>query len=167
MLWKIHGRHFSLMIDSWNMRNLFPENGVICQNKLNVFVKWQDWWVNILVVFWEQPEDLRQLGSSLQHKHKGVFKRMYNDYGIFLVYSIFRKYFQARAFYGGEITTRDVIVNFLRKPLKDGTDVKLHQEELIPIWMVRECLFYSDPLSQYMFHTLCFPLSENKFSKKN
>lgn len=33
---------------------------------------------------------------------------------------------------GGK-ATRDVIVNFIRKPLKDGTDVKLRQEQLVPL----------------------------------
>ena len=40
---------------------------------------------------------------------------------------------EARAFYGGERTTRDVIVNFMRKPLKDGTDKKLRLENFVSI----------------------------------
>ena len=40
---------------------------------------------------------------------------------------------EARAFFGGEKTTRDVIVNFMRKPLKDGTDVKLRLEGFVPV----------------------------------
>ena len=35
---------------------------------------------------------------------------------------------EARAFSGGDLSTRDVIVNFMRKPLKDGTDKKLRLE---------------------------------------
>ena len=40
---------------------------------------------------------------------------------------------EARAFYGGDKATRDVIVNFIRKPLKDGTDVKLRLEGFVPV----------------------------------
>ena len=42
---------------------------------------------------------------------------------------------EARAFYGDKFTTstRDVIVNFMRKPLADGTDVKLRLEIFLPV----------------------------------
>ena len=42
---------------------------------------------------------------------------------------------EARSFSGrGSGTSmRDVIVNFLRKPLRDGTDVKLRQEQFVPV----------------------------------
>ena len=40
---------------------------------------------------------------------------------------------EARPFYGPGGTTRDVIINFTRKPLLDGTDVKLELEEFVPI----------------------------------
>ena len=42
---------------------------------------------------------------------------------------------EARTFSGGggERTTRDVIVNFLRKPLADGSDVKLRLEGFVPV----------------------------------
>ena len=40
---------------------------------------------------------------------------------------------EARVFYGGDKATRDVIVNFIRKPLKDGTDVKLRLEGFVPV----------------------------------
>ena len=40
---------------------------------------------------------------------------------------------EARAFSGGKTTTRDVIVNFMRKPLADGKDVKLRFEEFVPV----------------------------------
>ena len=40
---------------------------------------------------------------------------------------------EARAFSGGQQSARDVIVNFMRKPLSDGTDVKLRLEGFVPI----------------------------------
>ena len=42
---------------------------------------------------------------------------------------------EARSFSGrgSGSSMRDVIVNFLRKPLKDGTDVKLRQEKFVPV----------------------------------
>ena len=40
---------------------------------------------------------------------------------------------EARAFSGGESSARDVIVNFMRKPFTDGTDVKLREDGFVPI----------------------------------
>ena len=40
---------------------------------------------------------------------------------------------EARAFSGGKKSTRDVIVNFMRKPLKDGSDKKLRLENFVSI----------------------------------
>jgi len=40
---------------------------------------------------------------------------------------------EARAFSGGDPSVRDVIVNFMRKPFTDGTDVKLREDGFVPI----------------------------------
>ena len=68
-----------------------------------------------------QMEDKLVLNYPLQHQWESVF---FNDRTL--------KH-EARAFYGGHKATRDVIVNFIRKPLKDGSDVKLSMEKFVPI----------------------------------
>jgi len=66
-------------------------------------------------------KDTLVLDYPLQHQWESVF---FND-------RILKH--EARAFYGGEKATRDVLVNFIRKPLKDGTDVKLSMESFVSI----------------------------------
>lgn len=68
-----------------------------------------------------QMGDKLILDYPLQHQWESVF---FNDRVL--------KH-EARAFHGGNIATRDVLVNFIRKPLKDGTDVKFSMERFVSI----------------------------------